>query len=80
MNKIIIKRDGRTPGSNHEGEVDHIREIVDCELSGDNILDEFSRNQELMSEHFISVIYIKEMWNLHSLSHLVGRTLLCSVL
>lgn len=50
MNKIIIKRDSRTPGCNHEGEIYHGGEIIDYELADDSILDEFSRNQELMSE------------------------------
>lgn len=50
VNKIITKRDSRTPGCNQEGEIYHVSEIIDYELADVSILDEFTRNQELMSE------------------------------
>lgn len=45
----MIKSDSRTL-SNHDGEVGHMSEILDCESSDDDILNEFSWTQELMSE------------------------------
>lgn len=56
-----------TPDSNDDGKIDHIGK------TSNNILDEFSRTQVMISEQYISKNK-KEIWYSHSVSHSTGIT------